>query len=120
MEIPEPVRALAVHPFRELPKSDDIERFDLGGATLGINGWPTAQLVLVEGGGPADVPGVVERSREIARDKGKASLAWWVAREHDHLAPELEACGLVNEDTPGFEATENAMALTEPPAGEPA
>jgi GNAT superfamily N-acetyltransferase len=117
--IPEPVRALAIHPWRELPPSPDVDYIDLDGARLGINRWPTAQMVFPLGGGPGDVAAAVDAARAIARERGKETLAWWVAPEHDPLAPALEACGLVNRDTPGFEAVENTMALTVEPDGEP-
>ena len=45
-------------------------------------------------------------------------LIWLVGPEHRWLGERLEELGLVNADTPGFEATENAMALTGPPLGE--
>lgn len=41
-----------------------------------------------------------------------------IAAEYDALVPALEGMGLVNEDAPGMEAIENAMALLEPPAGD--
>jgi GNAT superfamily N-acetyltransferase len=71
-----------------------------------------------DGARPDDVPRIVEASREAARSRGKATVAWWVPPEDDDLAAPLEALGLVNEDTPGFEAIENAMALVAEPAVE--
>ena len=118
MAIPDPVRTLAVYPFRELPKAPDIERVDFGGAWIGFNGWPTAQMGFFDGAEPGDVARIVAASREAARARGKSTLAWWVPPEDDMLVPELEACGLVNEDTPGFESVENALALVEEPAAE--
>jgi len=117
MEIPEPVRRLAVHPFVELPRPPDVEQVGLGGAVLAINSWPGAQIVSIVDDGPSDVAAAVEAARAVARERGKNTLGWWVAPEYDFVAPELEAAGLVNDDTPGFEATENAMALLAPPAG---
>jgi GNAT superfamily N-acetyltransferase len=118
MPIPEPVRTLAVYPFRELPKPPDVERVDFDGAWIGFNGWPTAQMGFFEGAQPGDVARIVDEARAAARARGKATLAWWVPPEDDALAPQLEACGLVNEDTPGFESIENAMALVEEPPAE--
>jgi len=120
MEIPEPVRRQALDPFGTLPTPPDVELVELDGAIVSINPWPSAQVVLVAGDGPANVAATVERSRAVARERGKATLAWWIAKEHDHLVPALEANGIVNEDTPGFEAIENALALVEPPPGTPA
>jgi len=65
-------------------------------------------------------PGVaatVETARTAARERGKRVLAWWITSEHDELVPALEAAGLVNADTPGFEAVEHGMALTTRPTG---
>lgn len=118
MSIPEPVRELAVYPFRVLPKPPDIERVPFDGAWASFNRWPNAQMVFLDGDGPSDVAAVVAGTRAAARARGKTTLAWWVPPENDALAPALEACGLVNEDTPGFEAVENAMALVEEPAAQ--
>ena len=117
--IPEPVRQLALHPFRVLPAGPSVHRIDCGGAQISINPWPSAQIVEPLGGGPDDVPAAVAAARETASAHGKTTVAWWVAPEHDRLAPELEKLGLVNEDTPGFEAIENTMALVSQPAGAP-
>jgi GNAT superfamily N-acetyltransferase len=118
MEIPEPVRRLAVRPFHELPTPPDTERVDLDGAFVAITRWPMAQVVGILGDGPSDVAATVQAARDVARDRGKTILGWWVPPEQDHVAPALEAAGLINEDTPGFESVENALALTEPPAGD--
>src|SRR6476646_4433882 len=118
MEIPEPVRRIALFPFRELPRPPDIERLELDGAFLAINRWPTAQIVSMLGGGPVDVEATVEAARAVARERGKTIVAWWVPPDQDHVAPALEAAGLVNQDTPGFEAIENALVLVAPPQGD--
>ena len=118
MTIPEPVRNLAVYPFRELPQAPDVERVQLDGAWASFNNWPTAQTVFVEDAGPDDIPALVDAARAAARARGKAIQAWWIAPEKDALVPALEACGLVNKDTPGLEAVENAMALVEEPPAE--
>src|SRR6476646_2589282 len=107
MDIPEPVRRLALYPFRELPRPPDIERVELDGALLAVNRWPTAQIV-----------SIVEAARAVARERGKTIVAWWVPPDQDHVAPALEAAGLVNQDTPGFEAIENALVLVTPPQGD--
>ncbi|HEX4527558.1 MAG TPA: GNAT family N-acetyltransferase [Gaiellaceae bacterium] len=115
MEVPEPVRRLALYPFHELPSPPDVEKVELDGAFIGINRWPNAQIVGMRGDGPSDVEATVEAAREVARERGKTILAWWVPPDQDHVAPALESAGLVNEDTPGFEAIENALALVLPP-----
>jgi GNAT superfamily N-acetyltransferase len=118
MDIPEPVRRLALHPFRELPRPPDVEQVELDGAFLAVNRWPTAQVVSIRGGGPADVEATVEAARAAARERGKTIVAWWVPPDQDHVAPALEAAGLVNQETPGFEAIENAMVLVAPLRGD--
>lgn len=120
MELPEEVRRLAVDPFGELPTPREVELIELDGATLSINPWPTAQIVRPVGVRPNEVADTVEAARLIARERGKRVLVWWIASEHGGLAPALEDAGLVNTDTPGFEAVENGMALTSPPARRPA
>jgi GNAT superfamily N-acetyltransferase len=120
MELPEEVRRLAVDPFGELPTPREVELVDLDGAVVGINPWPGAQIVRPLGVRPSDVAATVATARAVARERDKRILAWWITKEHDELAPALEEAGLVNADTPGFEATENGMALTTPPTGQPA
>jgi GNAT superfamily N-acetyltransferase len=71
-----------------------------------------------DGAKPDDIERIVDESREAARARGKSTLAWWLPPEDDDLAPALEARGLANEDTPGFESIENVMALVEEPAAE--
>jgi len=120
VELPEAVRRLALDPFGELPSPREVELVELGGATLSINPWPSAQIVRPVDLNPSDVAETVEAARAVARERGKRVLAWWITGEHDELAAALEAAGLVNADTPGFEAVENGMALTSPPTGQPA
>jgi GNAT superfamily N-acetyltransferase len=115
VELPEDVRRLAVDPFGELPTPRETELVELDGAVVSINPWPTAQVVRPVGEGPADVAETVEAARAAARERGKQTLAWWVTSEHEGLSGPLEEAGLVNTDTPGFEAVENGMALTSPP-----
>ena len=118
MDIPEPVRRLALYPFRELPRPPDVENVEFDGAVLAVNRWPTAQVVSMHGSGPVDVGASVEFARAAARERGKTILAWWVPPDQNHVAPALEAAGLVNEDTPGLEAIENALVLVAPPLGD--
>lgn len=114
--IPDAVRRQALHPFRELPKPGNVSRFPLDGAVMTTNPFPGAQVAFPTSL-DVDVEAVVEASRAIARDHEKTIVGWWIAPEHDALAPAFEALGIVNRDTPGFEATENAMALASTPAG---
>lgn len=120
MELPEEVRRLALDPFGELPTPREVELVELDGAVLSINPWPSAQVLRPVGAGPRDVAATVEAARAVARERGKRVLAWWIANEHDALVTALQEAGLVNADTPGFEAVENGMALISPPTGRPA
>ena len=52
------------------------------------------------------------------REHDRSLLIWLLGPEHRRLDARLEALGLVNTDTPGFEATEAAMALVRRPFGE--
>ncbi len=115
MDVPEPVRRLALCPFHELPVPPDVEQVELDGAFISINRWPTAQIVGMRGNGPSEIEATVEAARAVARERGKAIVAWWVPPDQDHVVPALESAGLVNQDTPGFEAIENALALVTPP-----
>jgi GNAT superfamily N-acetyltransferase len=120
VELPEEVRRLALDPFGELPIPRNVEPVELDGAILAINPWPGAQIVRPAGVSPQGVAATVEAARAVARKRGKSVLAWWITSEHDDLVGALEEAGLVNADTPGFEAIENGMALTGPPTGRPA
>jgi GNAT superfamily N-acetyltransferase len=111
------VVALALHPFRELPSSPGFEKVEQDGLLFVFHPYPTAQLVEPVGLEASDVPSAVAAARSTARERGKRLLAWWIAPEAAGLGPALEREGLVNEDTPGFEAVETAMALVQPPAG---
>lgn len=117
--IPEAVARQAVHPFRELYVPPDIKLIEGPGFRIGISPWPMAQIAEPEGDGPEDVAAAVEAAREIARAHDRTIVGWWIAPEHYHLAGAFEQLGISNEDTPGFEAIENGMALVQPPAGEP-
>ena len=115
MAVSEPVRRLALCPFHELPVAPDVEQMELDGAFIAINKWPTAQIVGMRGNGPSDVEATVEAARAVARERSKTIVAWWVPPDQDHVVPALEAAGLVNRDTPGYEAIENALALVAAP-----
>jgi GNAT superfamily N-acetyltransferase len=116
-EIPDAVRRQALHPFFVLPQPKNVKQFPLDGAVLTINPYPNAQMAFPTTA-DADVAALVEQTRAIAREHGKSAIAWWIAPEHDALAPAFEAVGVVNKDSPGYEAVENAMALISSPVGE--
>jgi GNAT superfamily N-acetyltransferase len=118
VEVPEPVRLLALYPFRELPVPPSLTRVDGPGVQLGIGKHPGAQLVQPCGVAPDEVATAVAWTRAAGREHGKSILAWWLGPDDQHLAPALDALGIVNADTPGFEATENGLVLLEPPTGD--
>jgi len=115
VDVPDAVRELALHPFRELPPQPEFERIEGDGFLLVISPFPTAQAVEPIGLSPDAVAESVEITRGIARERGKKTLVWFVGPDERDLAGPLEAAGLVHEDTPGFEAVERAMALLRPP-----
>jgi GNAT superfamily N-acetyltransferase len=80
-----------------------------------LNPHPSAQVVEPIGVSADAVEGAVESARRVARERGKPVLAWWLAPEQQHLEASFDTAGLVHEDTPGFEAVENAMVLLKAP-----
>jgi GNAT superfamily N-acetyltransferase len=118
VEVPEPVRLLALYPFRELPHTPSVTSLVGPGVELAISKHPGAQVVQPHGLAADDVAAAVSWARAAAREHGKKTLAWWLGPGDQQLAPALEAHGIVNADTPGFEATENGLALVEPPSGD--
>ena len=113
--ISEAIRRLAEHPTIELPVPPSWERIEQDGVVMVVTPFPIAQIVDPVDLALEDIEAAVEAMRAIGRERGKTVLGWWIAPEHDAYAPYLEALGLVNEDSPGFEAIENAMALVAPP-----
>src|SRR5438445_3201883 len=109
---------MAMFPQRALPTAPGVEPVQVAGVRVAFNPYPNAQMVDPQDVAAGAVPAAIEATRALARERGKSILAWMIAPGHESLVPALEAAGLVNEDTPGLEAVENAMALVEPPAGE--
>jgi GNAT superfamily N-acetyltransferase len=116
--IPADVRRQALHPFQELLLPVGWKRVEGEHVLACFHTYPIAQVVEPINVGPADVDQAVAEARELVRAEGKDRLVWWVEPAYEWLGPELEQHGLMNEETPGFEAIENAMALVEPPSGE--
>jgi GNAT superfamily N-acetyltransferase len=114
--LPEPVRRLAVHPMTELELPPGFERVARDGFTVLLSPFPTGHVADAQGLRPEQVEAAVLEARELARPRGTAPVIWWVAPEADAIAEPLERLGLRNEDSPGYEAIENAMALVQPPA----
>jgi hypothetical protein len=118
VEIPADVRRQALHPFREVFLPVGWERVDRGSICVCLHPLPIAKIVEPLNLGPDEVETAVEDARAVLRDRGGSLLVWWVAPEDVVLGDRLEQLGLVNEETPGFEAVENAMALVVAPAGD--
>ena len=113
--IPEAVRRLAEHSYRELPFLSSAAWIEQEGVVMVVMPYPTPQIVHPVSLAVDDVEAAVEAMRAIGREHGKTVLGWWIAPEHDAFVSQLEALGLVNEDTGGYEAVENVMALVTPP-----
>ena len=109
-EIPEPVRRQALHPFRELPTPPGWRKVDRGRFLVVLHPLPFAQIVEPGELSEEEVAAAVEEARTLVREHGRSLLFWLLGPEHRRLGASLEALGLVNTDTPGFEQTENAMA----------
>jgi GNAT superfamily N-acetyltransferase len=117
MEVQPSVVALALHPARELPPAPGIDRVEHDGILVVFTPYPNAQVVEPLDLEATGVGRAVATTRKLARERGKRLLAWWIAPGRDELGRALEQEGLVNQDTPGMEAIENAMVLVEPPRG---
>ena len=115
MDVPAAVQDLALHPFRELPLAPGSERIEREGYLLMLNPFPSAPIVEPIDVATEQVEAAVESARRVAREHGKPLLAWWLGPEWQKLGDWFQAAGLVHEDTPGFEAVENAMVLLEAP-----
>ena len=113
------VRQLALHPFRELPAPPGFRKVDRGRLLAVLHPLPFAQIVEPGELAEEQVGGAVEEARALVRGHGRSLLIWLVGPEHRWLGAKLESFGLVNADTPGFEAVENAMVLTQRPSGDP-
>ena len=120
MEIAERVREQAIHPFRDLPAPTGWRHVEGTHVIACLEPIPIARVIEPREIAPSDVEAAVAEARAIVRDNGDSLLIWWLAPEHAWLSEPLERCGLVNKATPGFEATENAMALIHGPLGEAA
>ena len=117
MKTPADVRRQALHPFQELLLPAGWKRVEGEHVCVCFHTYPIAQVVEPTNVRLADVDDAVREAREFVRAEGKDRLVWWVEPAYEWLGPELEQRGLLNEETPGFEAVENAMALVEPPSG---
>jgi GNAT superfamily N-acetyltransferase len=115
--ISEAVRRLAEHPYRELPVPPSAEWIEQDGVIMVMTPVPAPQIIHPVDLALEDLEATVVAMRAIGRERGKTVLGWWITPEHDAFAPCLEALGMVNEDTGGYEAIETVMALVTPPRG---
>jgi GNAT superfamily N-acetyltransferase len=118
VEIAESTRKQALHPFRDLPAPTGWKHTEGEYVTACLHPVPIAQVIEPKEIRLADIEAAVAESRAIVGDSGSSVLIWWLDPDHSWLGEHLERCGLVNDETPGFEATENAMALMHAPLGE--
>jgi hypothetical protein len=119
MAVPVDVRQQALHPFRDLIPPTGHETVECDDIFVAIHPLPIAKLVEPANLRPEDVRTAVATARAIVSERGSSLLVWWIAPERAPIGEELARLGLVNADTPGFEAVENAMAITEAPVGDP-
>jgi hypothetical protein len=118
VEVPNDVEEQALHPFREVLPPVGFERVERDDIFVCFHPLPFAKIVEPANLLPDAVEAAVSDARAIVRERGNSLLAWWISPDHASIGEELEHFGLVNEDTPGFEAIENAMVLIDAPAGE--
>ncbi len=118
MEVPLNVQQQALHPFREVLLPVGWARVERERIRVCLHPLPIAKIVEPVNLRPDEVETAVQEARTILREHGGSLLASWIAPEHASIGEQLEQLGLVNEDTPGFEAVENAMALVDAPTGD--
>jgi len=118
VEVPSAVRELALYPFRELRVPPGFERIERDEFLLVVSPYPSAQVVEPLGVSPTTLPASIDAARAIARGRGKPLLVWWIGPDRRDLEQPLLDAGLAHEDTPGFEAVENAMVLLQAPGGD--
>lgn len=117
MEVSLSVQQQALHPFRDVLLPIGWERVERESILVCLHPLPIAKIVEPVNLRPDEVETAVEAARTILREHGGSLLAWWIAPVHAVIGEQLEQLGLVNDDTPGFEAVENAMALVDAPTG---
>lgn len=116
--ISDAVRHQAMHPFVTLSAPSGWQKIDAGHCLVLLH--PLPYPIPVEPSAdltPDAVDAALEEARSLARGQGNDTVVWLCGPDHPWLGEELTRRGLRNEDSPGYESTENAMALVEPPAG---
>lgn len=116
--IPEAVRKQALHPFCILRPVPGWTVVDGAHVLAALHQLPYPQVVEPrEGLTGADIDAAIGEARRLVREHGRDVLIWLVGPDQPWLAGALADRGLRNEDSPGFESVENAMALLNAPAG---
>jgi GNAT superfamily N-acetyltransferase len=117
--IPEAVRKQALHAIpllRPVPGWTVVEGVYVLAA---LHKFPYPQPVEPRAGlTEADIDAAISEARRLVREHGRDVLIWVAGPDHPWLADALADRGLRNEDSPGFESVENAMALINVPVGE--
>jgi GNAT superfamily N-acetyltransferase len=117
--IPLDVQRQALHPFREVTPPVGWDVVERDGVSVCVHPLPIAKVVEPTTLHPGAVESALATARAVVRERGSSLAVWCIASEHAEIGDRLELLGLVNEETPGFEIVENAMALIEAPAGGP-
>lgn len=117
--IPEAVCTQALHAFSILGPVPGWTVVEGAYVLAALHHFPFPQPVeprdgLTEG----DVDAAISEARRLVREHGRDVLIWVAGPDHPWLAGALAERGLRNQDSPGFESVENAMALINAPAGE--
>ena len=116
--IPDAVRRQALHAFLTLRRVPGWKVVEGAHVVAALHSLPYPQPIepldmLTE----ANVDAAVAEARALVREHGREVLIWVTGPDHPWLADALAQRGLRNEDSPGFESVENAMALIDTPAG---
>jgi GNAT superfamily N-acetyltransferase len=118
-EIPDEVRRQSLHAFSTLPPVPGFRVVEGTHVCAMLHRFPYAQPVEPRDGLAAtDLDAAIDEARTLVREHGREMLVWQTGPDHPWLADALAERGLRNEDSPGFESVENAMALLVPPAGD--
>jgi hypothetical protein len=112
--IPQVVRELALHSFWKVPAAPGFRAVEAQEFSVMLHSLPIAQVAEPRQLGPDDVAAVIENVRDLVREHGRGEVAWMVGPEHRWIGERFERLGLVNRDSAGLEAIENAMALYRP------
>jgi len=117
--VPDDVRRQALHPFSTLPPPDGWRLVEGSHVFVLLHQLPYPQPVEPrEGLAVTDLDTAIDEARTLVQEHGRGMLAWLTGPDHPWLGDALARRGLRNEDSPGFESVENAMALLGPPAGD--